>query len=48
MGTLKSDALHEKDKPTKSNGQASSTRGIRWFMGPRRAFLPHVLRVGFE
>ena len=47
MGTLRSDALHLKDKPTKYNSQASSTRGIGWFMGLRRAFLPHVLRVGF-
>ena len=47
MGTIRSDALRSKDKPTKCNSQVSSTRGIGWFMGARRAFLPHVLRVGF-
>ena len=47
MGTLRSDALNKKDKPTKCNSQASSTRVIGWFMSARRAFPPHVLRVGF-
>ena len=47
MGTLTSDTLHYKDKPTKCNSQASSTRGIGWLLCFRRAFLSHVLRVGF-
>ena len=47
MGTLTSDTLHYKDKPTKCNSQASSTRGIGWLLSLRRAFLSHVLRVGF-
>ena len=47
MDTLRNDTPLQKDKPTKCNSQASSTRGIGWLMGLRRQFLPLVLRRGF-
>ena len=46
MDTLTSDTLHYKDKPTKCNSQASSTRGIGCMVNVASSRLPVPRFVG--
>ena len=47
MDTLRSETLLKKISLQSAIVKPLQQEGIGWFMGLRRAFLSHVLRVGF-